>query len=178
MTVYSVSLWGHSKHLVSSIMSPAGDRPPERWTRFRVGLVSHPHGRPRPPGQSAASRVEVCPRGLAQDHMQAHRCTQRHIHPHAHTPNANLCEPTGSLCTAETPLFRGEQATPKNDSLGCRALRGSDRCLPLWLRSTWQETDTVLFLLIAWFCIVDIACALHGAEGGPTDWKLLSGSHP
>lgn len=43
MTVHSVSLWGHSKHLVSSIMSPAGDRPPEALGMDSGSDQTHTH---------------------------------------------------------------------------------------------------------------------------------------
>lgn len=117
MTVHSVRLWGHSKHLVSSVMSPAGDRPPEV-----LGLGSRSAQAPAPtsmsqlPGQAPVSCLELRPPRPARHHMR-----QTHAHARTHTLPTQTTEPTASLCVVTM-----KHATPNNDPFGCRALRGSD----------------------------------------------------
>lgn len=124
MTVHSISLWGHSKHLVSSVMSPAGDRPPEVLGLDSRSARAHTHTYiSLLPGQAPVSCLEVCLPGLVQYHMHSDTDTQTHTL----SPNADYCEPTASLGIAETAFAQDETCNPQERLLRLQALQ----CPPL-----------------------------------------------
>lgn len=156
MTVHSVSLWGHSKHLVSSVMSPAGDRPPEVLGLDSRSTRAHTHIHiSLLPGQAPVSCLKLCLPELVQYHMHSDRDTQ------TLSPNADYHEPTDSLCIAETAFAQDETCNPQEQLL---RLQGPP--MPTSpLRSIWQVTDKFSLPLVTWFYVIAIVVVAYTSRG-------------
>lgn len=146
MTVHSVSLWGHSKHLVS-IVSPAGDRPP---------------GGPGPDSGSAHTHTHMCipchqarlhlvlervstlagPASCAGTQIHSETYTPAHTHTNTHTPNANHCHPSSSLCIAKTASAQGGECSTR----GLQAAGPSRGQVPSSLARRYLASDCQIFI--------------------------------
>lgn len=99
MTVHSVLLWGHSKHLVTSITSPAGDKPLKAlsllWLNPHVHLVT---AKAKTPSR-AWKYSQLCWHSVARRHTESFG--------HDHTYSRHMQSTTSSLvlCTLQRQLL-------------------------------------------------------------------------
>ena len=170
MTVHSVLLWGHSKHLVSSIMSPAGDRPPESLGLDSGSAHTHTY-MPLPPGQ-APSRAWKFTHLAGPDHMQAQTPSDTHTHTHTHAPNAKTTGNPLLFCTFQRRVLIMMKQTPhENFSSGHRASREH---MPTSLAQEYSANDCQVPLATWSTVVVDDACASQGTRRSITRCQLLT----
>lgn len=125
MTVHSVLLWGHSKHLVSSIMSPAGDRPPEAPSLdSKITMTQSTRTTPHCQGQDPISCTEVRPTSESKHCTWTRRCTQ--LHAHASPPCANHSEPL-LLYTFHSHSLPTRKQKHSNMQTSLLGIKGSSR---------------------------------------------------
>lgn len=145
-------LWGHSKHLVSSVMSPAGDRPPEALGLDSVSAhTQRPRVHPltaRPGPHLVRGSVSISAGPASHAGTQIHSVAYTHTCKHTHTPNTNYYEPSGSPYMLETVSAHNETPFLHHARIILQAV-GLCRCgtpTPLTQRRAfWQVTDSCVF---------------------------------